>query len=88
MEHIAQTVKKDPIEVRINNMNKGDGVLLQMINELKSSSDYDARRQNIEAHNKASVFVCVHCAPVTKQLLLCVCVCVCVWRGWGSDFTL
>jgi xanthine dehydrogenase molybdopterin-binding subunit B len=57
MEHIAQTVKKDPIEVRINNMNKEDGQLLQMINELKASADYDERRQSIEGYNKASGFI-------------------------------
>lgn len=79
MEHIAKTVKKNPIEVRINNINKDHDQLLQMINELKISSDYEGRQQSIKAYNKASVNVLVDCAPATKQLLmLCMCMfCLC-----------
>lgn len=64
MEHIAHTLGKDPFEVRaVNFMNKGDVILatghhleenmaLRMIDELKVSGDYEARKNAIEAFNK------------------------------------
>jgi hypothetical protein len=56
MQHIAKVVKKDPIQVRLNNMRSDDNVMPQMVEDLKVSSDYDARKESIDEFNQASRF--------------------------------
>lgn len=53
MEHIARTTRKDPIQVRLANMNKEDKAKLEpMINDLIKSADYDMRKQNVDTFNR------------------------------------
>nr|CAD7266658.1 unnamed protein product [Timema shepardi] len=53
MQHIANVVKKDPVQVRINNIAAVHPVL-SMIAELKTSSHYDERLKDIEVFNKVN----------------------------------
>lgn len=52
MEHIAKTVQKDPIEVKLNNVKKGDNNIPDIVKDLKVSSDYVQRRNAVENFNK------------------------------------
>jgi len=66
MEHIAFTLKKDPLEVRqVNFIRKGDpfigvpgaklpldNLLPGMIAELKVNGDYDSRKKFVEVFNQ------------------------------------
>ncbi|XP_024942171.1 xanthine dehydrogenase 1 isoform X2 [Cephus cinctus] len=53
MEHIARAVGKDPVEVRLINMNEKDGTVLKpLIEDLKKSSDFDARKRAVDTFNK------------------------------------
>jgi xanthine dehydrogenase molybdopterin-binding subunit B len=54
MQHIAKVVKKDPIQVRLNNMRSDDNVMPQMVKDLKVSADYGARKEGIDEFNQAS----------------------------------
>jgi xanthine dehydrogenase molybdopterin-binding subunit B len=54
MQHIAKVVKKDPLQVRLNNMPSDDNVMPQMIKDLKYSADYDARKESVDKFNQAS----------------------------------
>nr|CAD7596424.1 unnamed protein product [Timema genevievae] len=53
MQHIANVVQKDPVQVRINNIAAVHPVI-SMIAELKTSSQYDERLKDIEAFNKVN----------------------------------
>lgn len=53
MEHIAKVTKKDPVQVRLANMNDVDKTALKtMVNDLTKSADYEMRKRNIETFNK------------------------------------
>jgi len=65
MEHIAHTVGKDPLDVRmLNFMKEGDQIIvhgkglesdnicLRMIHEIKVSGDYERRKKSVEAFNQ------------------------------------
>jgi xanthine dehydrogenase molybdopterin-binding subunit B len=53
MERIARVTKIDPITVRLNNMNETDkSVMLEMMDVLKKSSDYERRLKDVEKFNK------------------------------------
>lgn len=55
MEHISRTLNKDPIEVKLSNMNAPDKeVLSKMIDDLKMSSDYEARQRSVRLFNTVS----------------------------------
>ena len=54
MEHIAKVVKKDPIDVRLNNLKKDDSNLQNMIEDLKIKADFDERERKVEEFNKVS----------------------------------
>lgn len=49
IEHIARVTKKDPIEVRLANIN--DDVMASMIKDLMKTADYEARKQAVEKFN-------------------------------------
>ena len=51
MEHIAQIVKKDPIEVRLINLPTISPVG-KMIKKIRKSSDFDVRLQIVNTFNK------------------------------------
>lgn len=52
MEHIARVTKKDPVQVKLANMNDTDKpVLEKMIKDLFKSADYDMRKQAVETFN-------------------------------------
>nr|CAD7430764.1 unnamed protein product [Timema monikensis] len=53
MQHIANVVQKDPVQVRISNIAAVHPVL-SMIAELKTSSQYDKRLKDIEVFNKVN----------------------------------
>jgi hypothetical protein len=54
MHHIAKVVKKDPVEVKLNNMSNNDNATPQMVKDLIVSADYNARKESIDEFNKAS----------------------------------
>ena len=54
MEHIAKVVKRDPIDVRLNNLKKDDSNVQNMIEELKIKADLEERKRNVEEFNKVS----------------------------------
>jgi xanthine dehydrogenase molybdopterin-binding subunit B len=54
MEHIANVVKKDPVDVRLANIKQD--VIPKMIQDMKEMSDYDKRVQEIEQYNKVIHF--------------------------------
>lgn len=52
MEHIARVTKKDPIQVRLSNMNDVDRTALEpMIKNLSKSADYEMRKRAVEMFN-------------------------------------
>ncbi|XP_043258855.1 indole-3-acetaldehyde oxidase-like [Colletes gigas] len=52
MEHIAHAIGKDPLEVRLLNMDPiHKSMLLPMITELCKNADYDTRKNAVEAFN-------------------------------------
>jgi len=52
MEHIARVTKKDPVQVRLANMNDVDKAALEsMIKDLSKSADYEIRKQKVEMFN-------------------------------------
>jgi len=52
MENIAKVTKKDPIEVRLSNMNDVDKTVLEtMIKDLSKSADYEIRKRDVETFN-------------------------------------
>lgn len=52
MEHIAAKLNKDPLEVKLINMNAEDKAVLEpLIEDLKKSGDYDSRKREIEMFN-------------------------------------
>lgn len=55
MDHISHVLDKDPTEVRLNNMTaESKETLMKMIDQLKMSSDYDARVRSIRLYNNVS----------------------------------
>ncbi|XP_038212836.1 nicotinate hydroxylase hnxS-like [Zerene cesonia] len=52
MEKIAYEIGQDPMQVRIVNMIREDNPLIDMIDQLKKDSEYDARMNEIEEFNK------------------------------------
>lgn len=52
MEHIAAKLNKDPVEVKLINMNAEDKAVLEpLIEDLKKSGDYDSRKREVEMFN-------------------------------------
>ncbi|XP_039304251.1 xanthine dehydrogenase isoform X1 [Solenopsis invicta] len=52
MEHIARVTKKDPVQVRLANMNDVDKAALElMIKGLSKSADYEIRKREVETFN-------------------------------------
>lgn len=66
MEHIAKTVQKDPIEVKLNNVKKGDNNIPDIVKDLKVSSDYVQRRNAVENFNKVYILFqsCINDLPI------------------------
>lgn len=57
MEHISKVLNKDPTEVRLNNMSAQDKeALSKMIDDLKISSDYEARQRSVRLFNSVCNF--------------------------------
>lgn len=52
MERIAYNLGKDPTEVRLINMKKGDNPIPEMIEELKKDSNYDDRCKQVHKFNQ------------------------------------
>ncbi|KAK9512029.1 hypothetical protein O3M35_000556 [Rhynocoris fuscipes] len=52
MEHIANVIKKDPLEVRLANIPKEGNPIPQMIEDVKKMSDFVARSKEVEKYNQ------------------------------------
>lgn len=53
MEHIAKVTKRDPIQIRLSNMNEMDKTALEtMVKDLSKSADYEMRKRAVETFNK------------------------------------
>jgi hypothetical protein len=57
MQHIAKVVKKDPVQIRLNNMSNDDNAVPQMVKDLKMSADYDARKRSVDEFNQVGFSV-------------------------------
>ncbi|CAL1679573.1 unnamed protein product [Lasius platythorax] len=52
MEHIARVTNKDPLQVRLSNMNSEDKAVLEtMLRDLTKSADYEMRKRAVDAFN-------------------------------------
>lgn len=52
MEHIAKTLGKDPLQVKLANMSEDHKKILQpMIEDLTKNADYEMRKRAVEAFN-------------------------------------
>lgn len=52
MERIARITGKDPLDIRMINMNDADkAILTPMIDELKKTSDYEKRVNDVNEFN-------------------------------------
>jgi len=52
MEHIAKVMKKDPLQIKLANMNDEDKTALEpMIKELSKSADYEVRKRAVQTFN-------------------------------------
>ncbi|XP_011694377.1 PREDICTED: xanthine dehydrogenase 1-like isoform X1 [Wasmannia auropunctata] len=52
IEHIAKVTKKDPVQVRLSNMNILDKIPLEtMVKDLSKSADYEKRKRAVETFN-------------------------------------
>ncbi|CRL08602.1 CLUMA_CG021290, isoform A [Clunio marinus] len=56
MEHIARKVKKDPVDVRMNNI-PGNYEMKKLLPEFVKSVDYVNRKENIEAFNNENRWI-------------------------------
>lgn len=57
MEHIATTVGKDPLEIRLLNMDPTHKTMLQpLIDELMKITDYEMRKRAVEVFNNVRRF--------------------------------
>lgn len=55
MEHIAYSINMDPLEVRLNNIDKvKQEKLIEFINQIRKCADIDQRKKEIADHNKVS----------------------------------
>ncbi|XP_045773994.1 indole-3-acetaldehyde oxidase-like [Maniola jurtina] len=52
MEYIAFNIGKDPMQVRLSNMETQNNPFPDMINQLKTDAEYDRRNEEITAYNK------------------------------------
>ena len=55
MEHIAKEIKKDPVQLRMNNMDPNDNTIIQLIEDMKVTSNYEARKLSVEEFNNVSL---------------------------------
>lgn len=52
MEHIAKVTKKDPVQIRLSNMNDVAKTALEtMVKDLSKSADYEMRQRAVEIFN-------------------------------------
>lgn len=66
MNHIAREVGKDPLEVRLANMDATDGnTMKDLIEDLRASADYDMRKRAAASFNDVCS-TCVHSFSIAK----------------------
>ncbi|XP_036145980.1 xanthine dehydrogenase isoform X2 [Monomorium pharaonis] len=71
MEHIAKITKKDPVQVRLANMNDEDKAVLEpMIKDLSKSADYEMRKRAVETFNNQNRWKKKGIALVTMKYFL------------------
>jgi xanthine dehydrogenase molybdopterin-binding subunit B len=54
MERIAKYLKKDPLEIKLLNMEKQDSPLPNLVADLQRNSDYVARRAAVDTFNQVN----------------------------------
>lgn len=54
MEHVAHEIGRDPLDVRIANIDNKYPVL-NLISQLKEKSDYESRKKGVQDFNKVRV---------------------------------
>ena len=54
MEHIAKVVKKDPTEIRLLNMGPDTDDIMELIQDVTASSEFEQRKNSIESFNTVS----------------------------------
>lgn len=58
MEHIAKDLHKDPTEVKMANRRAGDLPFPALVDDLRRSSDFDKRLQDVQLFNKVESIYC------------------------------
>lgn len=56
MDHIAYELNKDPIQVRLANVESSNDTMPQIVKEMKSISEYEERKKAVEDFNSVSYF--------------------------------
>lgn len=54
MEHVAHELGKDPLDVRVVNID-GQYPILNMITQIKEKSDFESRKKNVQDFNKVCI---------------------------------
>jgi xanthine dehydrogenase molybdopterin-binding subunit B len=69
IEHVAHEIEKDPLSVRMKNLNKKTPID-KLIQQVKEKSDYDSRKAAVEKFNLVSLMsgvlfdVSAHCESI------------------------
>lgn len=58
IEHIAHDIGKDPLSVRMRNLDKKYPIE-NLIKEIKEKSDYDSRKAGVDTFNKVRHIICL-----------------------------
>lgn len=56
MERIAKKLQKDPLEIKLGNMEKMDSPLPNLIKELQQKCDYATRKAAVDTFNQVQYF--------------------------------
>lgn len=54
MEHISYTLDRDPVEVRLNNLNPEYPDVAEIVQTLVKDAEYEKRKEDVEKFNKAN----------------------------------
>ncbi|KAG8308600.1 hypothetical protein J6590_105879 [Homalodisca vitripennis] len=71
MEHIAHELDKDPLSVRMQNLNRAYPTQA-LIENIKEKSDYDKRKAAVEEFNKTTINVKLQWKNLTRSVVLTV----------------
>lgn len=56
MEHIAYTVNKDPIDVKLANLEPSEETMPSLVKDMITWSEYEQRKKAVEEFNSVSLY--------------------------------